>query len=287
LKSEQIAELLGGFEGIARVEQGIEYWFARDLQPLLGYERWENFVAVLERARAACSGAGQVLADHFRDVTKMVGLGSSAMREIQDVALTRYACYLIAQNGDSRKIAVAFAQTYFALQTRRQELIERRLVEVERIKARARLVESEKGLSQLIYERSGDSMSFARIRSQGDQVLFGGLSTREMKQRLGVPGSRPLAGFLPTVTIKAKDLVNEITIHNAKEHGHGTETAITREHLENSREVRKVLGKRGIKPEELPPAEDVKRVERRLRAEVHGLPGRAPRLKRGGKRKRR
>jgi len=281
MKKEQIAELLARFEALAHEEQGVEYWLARELQGVLGYERWENFAAVLQRAREACAGAGQAPDDHFRELTKMVPLGSGALRPIEDVALTRYACYLVAQNGDPRKDAIAFAQTYFAVQTRRQKLIEQRLVESERVRARARLAESEKALSQVIYERAGDGDSFARIRSQGDQALFGGVTTRQMKDRLGVPDSRPLADFLPTVTIKAKDFANEITIHNTTERDLRSEAEIAAEHVESNKEVRRALGRRGIQPESLPAAEDVKKVERRLRSDERKLPGGA-RRKKGG-----
>ena len=266
MKKEQIATLLAEFEALARHEQGVEFWFARELQPQLNYDRWENFAAVLERARAACKGAGQPVADHFRDVTKMVTLGSGAQRPVEDVALTRYACYLLAQNGDPRKDAIAFAQTYFAVQTRKQELIELRLGEAERVRARARLSQTEKSLSLVIYERLGDGDSFARIRNRGDQALFGGVSTRDIKSRLGVPDARPLADFLPTITIKAKDFANEITVHNTKERDLRSEDSIAREHVQNNTVVRKALSKRGIKPEELPAAEDVRKVERRLAA---------------------
>lgn len=281
MKKEQIAELLARFEALAHEEQGVEYWLARELQGVLGYERWENFAAVLQRAREACAGAGQAPDDHFRELTKMVPLGSGALRPIEDVALTRYACYLVAQNGDPRKDAIAFAQTYFAVQTRRQEIIEQRLVESERVRARARLAESEKALSQVIYERAGDGDSFARIRSQGDQALFGGVTTRQMKDRLGVPDARPLADFLPTVTIKAKDFANEITIHNTTERDLRSESEIAAEHVESNKEVRRALERRGIRPESLPAAEDVKKVERRLRSEERKLPG-GTRRKKGG-----
>jgi DNA-damage-inducible protein D len=287
MKSDKIAALLAQFESIVHQEQGIEFWFARELQPLLGYDRWENFSALLERAHTACAKAGQQVADHFRDLTKMVSLGSGAERAVEDVALTRYACYLLAQNGDPRKEAIAFAQSYFAVQTRRQEILEARLVEHERVQARRRLVESEKDLSGVIFERLGDGQSFARIRSRGDQALFGGRTTQEMKRRLGVPEPRPLADFLPTITIKAKDFANEITIHNTKERDLQSEPAITGEHVKNNTEVRKVLGVRGIKPEQLPAAEDVKRVERRLAAEAKKLPRLDGPTARGGKRRKR
>jgi len=272
MKSDQIAALLAEFEAVARKEGGIEYWFARDLRTLFGYERWENFATLVERARTACEMAGQAVDDHFRDLTKMVRLGSGALRPVEDVALTRYGAYLLAQNGDPRKEAIAFAQTYFAVQTRRRELIEARLAENERVQARQRLSASEKELSGVIFDRLGEGDSFARIRSSGDKALFGGLTTQQMKKRLDVPEARPLADFLPTITIKAKDFANEITIHNTKENDLRREGAIAGEHVKNNAEVRKVLGRRGIEPERLPPAEDVRKVERRLAADEKKLP---------------
>ena len=271
MKSDKIAALLARFESIVHTEQGIEFWFARELQPLLEYDRWENFAVLLERARQACEKSGQSAADHFRDVTKMVRVGSQAERAIEDVAITRYGCYLVAQNGDPRKEPIAFAQTYFAVQTRRQELIETRLLEAERVRARARLSESERELSSVIYERVGDGQSFARIRSRGDRALFGGLTTQQMKSRLAVPEGRPLADFLPTVTIKAKDFANELTVHNTKDRDLRTEPAITTEHVANNSEVRKAMSVRGIAPEKLPAAEDARRVERRLLADARRL----------------
>ena len=272
MKSDEIADLLAQFEAIARREHDVEFWLARELQPLFGYERWENFATLLERARVACAQAGQSVDDHFREVTKMVPLGSGALRPVDDVALTRYAAYLLAQNGDPRKEAIAFAQTYFAVQTRRQEWIEARLAEHERIKARKQLTTSERDLSGVIFDRLGEGDSFTRIRSKGDKALFGGLSTQQMKDRLSVPDARPLADFLPTITIKAKDFANEITTHNTNENSLRSEPAISSEHVKNNAEVRGVLGRRGIKPEELPRAEDVRKVERRLTAEAKKLP---------------
>lgn len=269
MKKEVIVRLHASFEELVQHDdQGGEYWLARDLQELLGYAKWENFAKVIEKAQTACRGSGHVPEDHFLDVRKMVDLGSGATRAIDDVALTRYACYLIAQNGDPSKDTIAFAQTYFALQTRKQELIEQRIGEIERLSARKKLTLSEKELSGVIYERVGDQMSFARIRSKGDVALFGGLTTQDMKNRLGVPDSRPLADFLPTITIKAKDFANEITNFNIKRDGLADEPTISHEHVKNNRDVRDLLGKRGIRPEALPAAEDIKKVERRVQSET-------------------
>ncbi|MBL8735157.1 MAG: DNA damage-inducible protein D [Planctomycetes bacterium] len=272
MKKDNIAALLAQFEALVRTEQGVEFWFARDLQPLLGYDRWENFAKLVDRAKASCVGAGQTVTDHFREVRKMVPLGSGAARAVEDAALTRYACYLLAQNGDPRKEAIAFAQSYFAVQTRRIELIETRLLEADRVRARARLVESEKELSAVIFERVGDEQSFARIRSRGDTALFGGLTTQQMKDRLEVPDGRPLADFLPTVTIKAKDFANEMTVHNTKERDLTTERAITVEHVDNNKQVREAMRVRGIVPEQLPAAADLKKVQRRIEGEAKKLP---------------
>lgn len=282
MKKDVVVRLHASFEELVQRddEWGGEYWLARDLQVLLGYARWENFVKVIEKAKTACQTSGYEPADHFLDVRKMVELGSGASREIEDIALTRYACYLIAQNGDPSKEAIAFAQTYFALQTRKQELIEQRLAEVERLSARKKLSISEKELSGIIYERVGDQMSFARIRSKGDMALFGGHSTQSMKTRLGVPDNRPLADFLPTITIKAKDFANEITNFNIKRDELRSESCIADEHVKNNKDVRDLLMQRGIQPEALPAAEDIKKVERRVVSEAKRLPAAKKRLPR-------
>lgn len=278
MKKEVVVKLHASFEeSVQKDEDGSEYWLARDLQELLGYARWENFTKVIDKASAACLVSGYNPHDHFLDVRKMIDLGKNATRAIHDIALTRYACYLIAQNGDSTKEAIAFAQTYFAVQTRKQELIEQRLAEMERLSARKKLTLSEKELSRVIFERVGDQTSFARIRSKGDTALFGGQTTQDMKAQLGVPDGRPLADFLPTITIKAKDFANEITNFNIKRDGLNTEPSIAGEHVKNNRDVRDLLLKRGIQPEALPPAEDLKKVERRVKSEAKKLP--APKKK--------
>jgi DNA-damage-inducible protein D len=244
-----------------------EFWYARDLQMLLGYVKWENFARVIDKAMTACQNAGHDTKDHFLGIRKMVDLGSGAKRAIEDIGLTRYACYLIAQNGDPAKDPIAFAQTYFAVQTRKQEVIEARLAEAERIGARKKLTLSEKELSGIIFDRLRDNESFGRIRSKGDMALFDGRTTQDMKNRLDVPKGRALADFLPTIRIKAKDFANEITNFNIKQNSLQTEPCITDEHVQNNAKVRKLLVDRGIVPENLPPAEDVKKVERRLAAE--------------------
>jgi len=264
MKQETVIALTDTFEGHAQqTENGVEYWLARDLQHLLGYTKWDNFLNVISKAKTACEVSGHEILDHFADVGKMVDIGSGSTREVDDVMLTRYACYLIAQNGDPKKEPVAFAQTYFALQTRKAELIEQRLLEAERVSARQKLTATEKELSSVIYQQTGSDRNFGLIRSKGDQALFG-KSTKAMKSQWKVPGNRPLADFAPTIVLKAKDFATEITIHNAREKNMQTETAISTEHVSNNKAVRNTLINRGIRPESLPPAEDVKKVERRL-----------------------
>lgn len=256
----------------------IEFWYARELMSLLGYERWNNFDKAISRAMDSCESGGIEVSDHFREVAKMVPLGSGSQREIKDYMLTRYACYLIAQNGDPKKEEIAFAQSYFAVQTRKQELIEERIALIERTEARGRLRESEKRLSQNIYERGVDDAGFGRIRSKGDQALFGGHTTQEMKNRLGVKDNRPLADFLPTLTIAAKNLATEMTNYNVEEKDLQGECAITDEHVQNNLSVREMLGQRGIKPEELPPSEDIKKLERRVKSQEKKLAAQAGKL---------
>ncbi len=267
MKKEIIKSLTNTFESHSyTTENGIEFWYARDLQHLLGYTKWDNFVKVINKAKTSCEASGNNILDHFADIGKMVKIGSGTEREINDIILTRYACYLIAQNGDPRKEEIAFAQNYFAVQTRKFELIEKRIKDWERLKARQKLSLSEKELSGLIYEKTGSDKNFGLIRSKGDQALFG-KTTQQMKNKLGVPKGRALADFLPTITIKAKDFATEITVFNTKEKDLRTERQISAEHITNNRSVRKILLQRGIKPEELPPEEDIKKLERRVKSE--------------------
>lgn len=272
MKQEIIFQLTETFEDFAnKTASGVEFWFARDLQHLLGYTEWRNFNKVVSKAKTSCEASGNKISDHFVELNKMVSIGSGAQKSISDLMLTRYAAYLIAQNGDPKKEAIAFAQNYFAVQTRKFEIIEKRIKDWERLQARTKLSLSEKELSTLIFEKTGSDKNFALIRSKGDTALFGGNSTKQMKKRLGVPENRPLADFLPTITIKAKDFATEITIFNTREKNLSTEKTISSEHITNNQSVRKILLEREIIPEELPPEEDIKKLERRVKSDEKKL----------------
>lgn len=270
---QSIQQYKSSFDAIASYIEGedgkeqIEIWFARDLMAQLGYAKQENFQAAIKRAIESCNTQRIDVNDHFRLINRTISLGKGATRDVDDYMLTRYACYLIAQNGDPQKEQIAFAQSYFAVQTRKAEIIEERLNHLSRIETRERPRASEKQLSQNIYERGVDDKGFGRIRSKGDTALFGGHTTEDMKIRLGIKDNRPLADFLPTLTIAAKNLATEMTNYNVEKSDLYGEGTITREHIQNNTSVREMLGKRGIKPEELPAAEDIKKLERRVASE--------------------
>lgn len=267
MKTSIIHSLTENFESHAnKTSEGIEFWFARDLQHLLTYKEWRNFNLVISKAKTACELSEQNIDDHFVDVNKMVTIGSGAEKEISDIMLTRYACYLITQNGDPRKETIAFAQRYFAVQTRKAELIEQKILEHERVQAREKLKSTEKELSQVIFEQTGGNKNFATIRSKGDTALFG-KSTQQMKDKWGVNKNKPLADFMPTILLKAKDFATEITIFNARENNMKTESSISNEHITNNKSVRNTLISRGIKPENLPPEEDISKIDRRLKSD--------------------
>lgn len=267
MEIEVIKQLTSSFESIVKTtDDGLEFWLARDLQGLLGYTEWRNFLLSVDKAKLSCTTSKQRIEDHFITSEKEVLTGSGGSKKIDDIMLTRYACYLIAQNGDPRKPKIAFAQTYFAVQTRKLELIEQHIVQSERLRARKKLAETEKELSKVIFEQTGSEKNFGIIRSKGDKALFG-YSTGQMKSKWQVPQSRALADFAPTIILKAKDFATEITIFNTKAKQLKAEPGISSEHVKNNQSVRKALLERGIIPETLPPEEDVQKLGRKLQSE--------------------
>ena len=266
MEKDTISKLNKSFEEYAYEQNGVEYWLARELQELLGYAEWRNFTNSINKAKESCETTGEAVSDHFVDVNKTIAMPKGASKDLADIMLTRYACYLIAQNGDPKKVQIAFAQSYFAIQTRKQELLEERILLMERLAAREKLAVTETELSKNIFERGIDNKGFGNIRSKGDGAMFGGLNTNAMKRKLGIAESRPLADFLPTITITAKQLAAEITNFNVKKNDLKGETKITTEHIKNNKDVRGLLGKSGIKPEQLPAEEDIKKLERRIKS---------------------
>ena len=266
MKISLIHTLTENFESNAnKTSDGVEFWMARDIQHLLGYSKWDNFQGVISKAKTACELSEQEIDDHFADVGKTIQMPKGAEKNISDIMLTRYACYLIAQNGDPRKEEIAFAQRYFAVQTRKAELIEQKMLEHERVQARIKLKATEKELSQIIFEQTGGNQNFALIRSKGDTALFG-RNTQQMKEKWNIK-NKPLADFMPTILLKAKDFATEITIYNAKENEMNTENQISKEHVTNNKSVRETLISRGIQPENLKPEEDVNKIDRRLKSD--------------------
>jgi DNA-damage-inducible protein D len=266
MEKDTILKLNKRFEEYAYEQEGIEYWLARELQELLGYADWRNFLNAINKAKESCETTGEAVSDHFVDITKTIQMPKGASKEVPDFMLTRYASYLIAQNGDPKKEQIAFAQSYFAIQTRKQELLEERIQLMERLHAREKLAATETELSKTIYERGVDNAGFARIRSKGDWAMFGGYNTSDMKRKLGIKENRPLADFLPTITITAKQLATEITNFNVKKNDLKGEGNISSEHVKNNKDVRDLLGKSGIKPEELLAEEDIKKLERKVKS---------------------
>lgn len=279
MEKQLINKLHNNFEDYAHEKDGVEFWYARELQALLDYDEWRNFENVIHKAKIACERSKNQVSDHFVDINKTIPMPKGASKEISDILLTRYACYLIAQNGDPKKDEIAFAMTYFAVQTRKQEIVEQRLAQWERLQAREKLSNTERELSGILFERGVDGQGFARIRSKGDSALFGGNTTQDMKNKLKVPDNRPLADFLPSVTIKAKDLAGEISSFNVKKNKNlQGEISITSEHIKNNQNMRAVLTKSGIYPEDLPVEEDIKKLERKLKSEDKKLPKQTKKL---------
>ncbi len=273
---DTIQKNLESIKRVSNDDHPMEFWSARDLMPMLGYTKWQKFTEVIERAKAACKLSGQNIDDHVTGAGKMIATGKGATRKIEDFFLTRYAFYLIAQNGDPRKPEIALAQTYFATQTRKQELLEQRDMESKRLDARAKLRETESKIESTVYERGIKyPVEFATFKNKHIEALYGGISASQLKKIRKIPPKRSLADFDSHVELKAKDFALAMTDHNIKEKDIRGKEAMNTEVVKNSRETRQALLNRGIKPEHIKPEEDLKLVESRKNKEAKRIAGKA------------
>ena len=252
-------------------ETWFEFWSARDLMKWLWYKKWQTFEKVIEKAEVACNNSLIESKNHFTDASKMVWLGSWSNRNIKDYFLTRYACYLIAQNWDSRKIEISLAQTYFASQTRKLELAEQEIENNKRLEARKKLAKSEKQIEDTIYSRWIKlPVEFATFKNKKIEALYN-ISIKQLKAKRWIPENRALADFDSEVELKAKDFIYAMTDHNIKEKNIIWKQNLNEELVSNAKETRNTMLKRWIVPEELRAQEDLKLIEKRRIQEVRKL----------------